>query len=153
MEMQSSSFVSNLTVSNEFTDHSYDKRLIQKISEKDDIQKYSSANITRHTSAVSTSSNETDVNENSITKRLLLHRSNTTPFKTGSKFKPTVFIKYKNYQTKVDDTKEIFELLRTSFHAPMNFPPIVVEQLKKHGHDPYINNVRFFLIGGRVTSV
>ena len=138
--METTSFATNLTLSRELL--SFEAKVMQKEETVEIRRKYTSANVTRvSTATVSTTSNEVDSNENAISKRLQLHRSNTTPFKVGSKFKPTVFIKYKNFQTKVEDSKEILELLKASIQEPMNFPPIVVEQLKRHGHDPYINSV------------
>ena len=137
--METKSFEITLTQSNEYSDPSFEKKMHKE--DLIDVRKFSSANLTRISSTVSSTSNEADINENNVNKRIQLHRSNTTPFKSGSKFKPTVFIKYKTFQTKVEDSKEILELLKASIQEPMYFPPIVVEQLKKHEHDPYINNV------------
>ena len=137
--MEITSFDTNLTLSRDLS--SFESKIMQKDEILEIPRKFTSANVTRISSTLSATSREIDSNENSISKRLQLHRSNTTPFKLNSKFKPTVFIKYKNFQTKVEDSKEILELLKASIQEPMNFPPIVVEQLKKHEHDPYINNV------------
>jgi hypothetical protein len=137
--MEITSLETNLKISRDIS--SFEGKKMQKDEIIEIPRKFTSANVTRISSNLSTISNEIDSSENSISKRLQLHRSNTTPFQLGTKFKSTVFIKYKNFQTKVEDSKEILDLLKASIQEPMNFPPIVVEQLKRHEHDPYINIV------------
>lgn len=111
----------------------------------------SSVELGTRSSTMTATSNEIESLENKVTKRLLFHRSNTTPFKVGSKFKPTIFSKLNNnnnkdeeFQDKFEDTKRLMTILKASIQQPMVFPPIVVEQLKKYKDDPNINNVNNF---------